>query len=136
MSRAEAKNPTVAQSGLVAFQETWLHRTRFPASFSVVRNGLQGVSRAQAKNSYRGELGFRCKRLLQGLGCTERAPRLLSSGEGCFIGRLQHGHKNPSEKQGTGKKILPRRNRILGKWLFRRLTVGNTMKTLGFRNML
>ena len=200
----------------------------------MVRDGLQGVSRAQAKNSYRGVLGFRCKRLLQGLGCTERAPRLLSSGEGCFIASAAHGHKNPSEKQGTGKKsyrgaigfwgwwpfrrpgyterafrllfcgegwlagceqgtgkkflprrtriplqaapsgawlhrtrapasfqwrgvlysvcstraqkpireagdrqkILPRRNRIWGKWLFRRLTVGNTIKTLGFRNML
>ena len=42
--------------------------------------------------------------------------------------------KRPSTR--LSGKILPRRNRILGKWLFRRLAVGNTIKTLGFRNVL
>ena len=37
---------------------------------------------------------------------------------------------------GHRQKILPRRIRILGKWLFRRLAVGNTIKALGFRNVL
>ena len=37
---------------------------------------------------------------------------------------------------GHRQKIRPRRNRIFGKWLFRWLAVGNTIKTLGFRNVL
>ena len=44
--------------------------------------------------------------------------------------------QKPIREAGDRQKILPRRNRIWGKWLFRRLTVGNTIKTLGFRNML
>ena len=53
-------------------------------------------------NSYRAVIGFCRKRLLQGLGCTERASQLLSCGEGCFIELEQH----------TGQKFLPQRSRI------------------------
>ena len=45
-------------------------------------------------------IGFRCKWLLQGVWLQEHASRLLSSREGCFIGRLQHTSraqaKNPT----------------------------------------
>ena len=52
--------------------------------------------------------GLRRKRLLQGLGCTERASRLLSCGKGRFI----------ELEQNTGQKFLPQRSRIFcGSWL-------------------
>ena len=53
-------------------------------------------------NSYRAVIGFCRKRLLQGLGCTERASQLLSCGDRCFIEVEQH----------TGQKFLPQRSRI------------------------
>ena len=54
-------------------------------------------------NSYRAAIGFCCKRLFLGVGCTERASRLLSCGEGHCIELEQH----------TAQKFLPQRSRIL-----------------------
>ena len=94
----------------MAFQETWLHRARFPASFSVVGNGLQGVSRAQAKNSYRGAVGFWGSWPFRRPGYTERASRLLFCGEGWLAKR----------EQGTGKKSYRGAIGLWGWWPFRR----------------
>ena len=44
-------------------------------------------------NSYRAVIGLCRSRLFEGLGCTERASRLLFCGEGWLVGR----------EQGTGK---------------------------------
>ena len=72
------------------------------------------AGKAGQGNSYRAVIGFCRKRRLQGLGCTERASRLLSCGEGRFIELEQH----------TGQKFLPRRSRIFyasaffKSWLF------------------
>ena len=53
-----------------------------------------GAGKAGQGNSYRAVIGFCCERLLQGLGCAERASRLLFCGEGWLVGR----------EQGTGNK--------------------------------
>ena len=95
------------------------------------------MSRAQAKNAYRGVLGFHCKQLLQEVWLQEHVSGLLSSGEGVlYRASAAHGHRKPTTGAAHRQKILPRRNRILGKWLFRRLAVDNTIKALGFRNVL
>ena len=62
----------------------------------LIRSLLQGGGRTKVAgkagqgSSYRAVIGFCCKRLLQGLGCTEGASWLLSCGEGCFIELEQH----------------------------------------------
>ena len=94
-----------------------------PGFFSMVRDGLQGVSRAAAKK------GLGPKRLLQRAWLQEHGSWLPVARGALYRASAAH-------KQGTKQKNLPRRNRILGKWLFRRLAVGNTSKTLGFRNVL
>ena len=131
-AEGKQKNPTVAQYdfGARGLSGDMATQNALPGFFSMVRDGLWGVSRAQAKTSYRGVIGFRCKRHLQRAWLQEHGSRLLSVARGALY-RASAAHK-----QGTRQKILPRRNRILGKWLFRRLAVGNTSKTLGFRNVL
>ena len=136
MSRAEAKNPTVAQSdfGLSGDLAT---QNALPGFFFCGEEWLAGCEQGTGKKF----LPRRTRIPLQAASSgawlhRTRAPASFQWWGVLYRASAAHGHKNPSEKQGTGKKILPRRNRILGKWLFRRLTVGNTMKTLGFRNML
>ena len=124
-----------------------LHRTRFPASF------LWWGMACRAWAGHRQKFLPRRSRIL-GLEafqetCLHRThlSRLLFYGEGWLVGREQgSGEKRTRpqaasseglvararvlvHKQGTRQKIPPRRNRILGKWLFRRLAVGNTSKT-------
>ena len=52
------------------------------------------AGKAGQGKSYRAVIGFCRERRLQGLGCTERASRLLFCGEGWHVGR----------EQGTGNK--------------------------------
>ena len=109
--------------GLEAFQETCLHRTHFPASF------LWWGMACRAWAGQRRKKGLGPKRLLQRAWLQEHGSWLPVARGALYRASAAH-------KQGTRQKILPRRNRILGKWLFRRLAVGNTSKTLGFRNVL
>ena len=111
--------------GCTEFQETWLHRTRFPASFLWWGMACRAsAGRRQKILPWRSRiLGLVAFQEIW-LHRTRFPASFLWWGIAC---KVWAGHK---------QKILPRRNRILGKWLFRRLAVGNTIKTLGFRNVL
>ena len=62
------------------------------------------AGKARQGNSYRAVIGFCRSRLFDGLGCTERASRILFCGEGWLVGR----------EQGTCGKSYRGAVRILG----------------------
>ena len=95
--------------GLVAFQETWLHRT-LPGSFSVVRGGLVGREQGAGQKSHRGAIGFWGCWPFGDLATQNALPGFFFCGRE-WLCRAWARHR---------QKILPWRNRILGLVAFRR----------------